>query len=84
MSVLGSSSAMGFKREAGPVPLGVGPLVKKPRPVAQTFTPLGRPSETDYRGSPTTQVYLYEEIATEGDAHFGFYQIFYCQKTMIN
>lgn len=59
------------------MPLGVGPLVKKPRPVTQTFTPLGRPSETDYRGSPTTQVYLYEEIATEGDAHIEFLPNFF-------
>lgn len=80
MPALGSTSSVGFKREAGPVPLGVGPLVKKPRPVAQTFTPLGRPSETDYRGSPTTQVYLYEEIATEGDANFGVYLIFLITK----
>jgi len=41
-------------------------VLKKPRIASQTFAPLGRAIEADRRASPTTQVYLYEEIAAEG------------------
>lgn len=59
-----SSCSLAFKREVGPT--AVGPATKKPRPSVHSFTPLGRPGDSEYRGSPTTQVYLYEEIANEG------------------
>ncbi|KAK2190119.1 hypothetical protein NP493_86g01019 [Ridgeia piscesae] len=35
--------------------------------MSQTFTPLGRPGDAERRGSPTVQVYLYEELAKEVD-----------------
>jgi len=54
------------KREASSAPAAATLVAKKPRLASQTFTPLGRSSEVERRGSPTTQVYLYEEIATEG------------------
>jgi len=55
-----------LKREAASPASGIGLVLKKPRLASQTFTPLGRAIEADRRASPTTQVYLYEEIATEG------------------
>jgi len=55
-----------LKREASSAPSGIGLALKKPRVASQTFTPLGRATEADRRASPTTQVYLYEEIAAEG------------------
>ena len=70
---LGGAASAPFKREAPApapgAPLG-GSVVKKPRlGGAQTLTPLGRGGvESEYRASPSnTQVYLYEEIATEGE-----------------
>ncbi|ELT96897.1 hypothetical protein CAPTEDRAFT_224526 [Capitella teleta] len=62
---LGSSSTSGqlpAKREPPSAP-GAS-LLKKPRLHHQTFTPLGR-GEAERRGSPTTQVYLYDELAKE-------------------
>jgi len=59
-----------MKRDAGSASLGVGLVLKKPRIASQTFTPLGRAIEADRRASPTTQVYLYEEIAAEGSMFF--------------
>ena len=61
----GPPSVLPPKRDPG---LGTSLLgAKKPRPGGQTFTPLGRQADSDYRGSPTTQIYLYEDIATEGN-----------------
>ena len=54
-----------LKRDSSSLP-GSSLLTKKPKLIT-TFTPLGRPSEADKRGSPTTQVYLYEELAAEGE-----------------
>jgi len=61
---LAAGSSM--KREAASAPSGISLVLKKPRLASQTFTPLGRAIEADRRASPTTQVYLYEEIAAEG------------------
>jgi len=63
---LPSAAGSSLKREAASVPSGIGLVIKKPRIASQTFTPLGRAVEADRRASPTTQVYLYEEIAAEG------------------
>ena len=63
---LPSAAGVSLKREAASVPSGLGLVLKKPRIASQTFTPLGRAIEADRRASPTTQVYLYEEIAAEG------------------
>jgi len=63
---LPSAAGISLKREAASVPSGIGLVLKKPRLASQTFTPLGRAIESDRRASPTTQVYLYEEIAAEG------------------
>jgi len=60
---LAAGSSM--KREAS-APSGIGLVIKKPRIASQMFTALGRAVEADRRASPTTQVYLYEEIAAEG------------------
>ena len=61
-----SGAGISLKREAASVPSGIGLVLKKPRIASQTFAPLGRAIEADRRASPTTQVYLYEEIAAEG------------------
>jgi len=63
---LPSAASASLKREAASSPAGISLVLKKPRLVSQTFTPLGRAIEADRRASPTTQVYLYEEIAAEG------------------
>jgi len=55
-----------LKREGSSAPSGISLVLKKPRLASQTFTPLGRAVEAERRASPTTQVYLYEEIAAEG------------------
>ena len=63
---LPSAAGSSLKREAASAPSGIGLVIKKPRLASQTFTPLGRVVEAERRASPTTQVYLYEEIAAEG------------------
>jgi len=55
-----------LKRDSPSLP-GLGLTSKKPK-MSQTFTPLGRPGDAERRGSPTVQVYLYEELAKEGMA----------------
>lgn len=60
------AAGVSLKREPASVPAGLGHVLKKTRIAPQTFTPLGRAIEADRRASPTTQVYLYEEIAAEG------------------
>jgi len=60
------SGGSSMKREGASAPSGISLVLKKPRLASQTFTPLGRAVEADRRASPTTQVYLYEEIAAEG------------------
>ena len=61
-----------LKRDSPSFPGGLGLTAKKPK-LSQTFTPLGRPSEAERRGSPTVQVYLYEELAKEGAANVVVY-----------
>jgi len=63
---LPSAAGSSMKREGASAPSGISLVLKKPRLASQTFTPLGRAVEADRRASPTTQVYLYEEIAAEG------------------
>jgi len=63
---LPSAAGSSVKREASSASSGISLVLKKPRLASQTFTPLGRVVEADRRASPTTQVYLYEEIAAEG------------------
>lgn len=54
--------ALPVKRESP----AISALSKKPRLHSQTFTPLGRgPSDVTRTASPTTHIYLYEEIARE-------------------
>ena len=59
-----SGTSLSVKRDS-PSVVG-GSLLKKPKLLPQTFTPLGRP-DVERRGSPTTQIYIYEEIARDGN-----------------
>ncbi len=59
----------GIKRETPPGSSGSGLAAKKPKLGSQTFTPLGRPIETDRKSSPTFQQFQYDEIAKEGRHH---------------
>ena len=63
---LPASMGLPLKRDSPSLP-GLGLTSKKPK-MSQTFTPLGRPGDAERRGSPTVQVYLYEELAKDGMA----------------